>query len=212
MTDWDEGALGALRSAASLGRGAAGVELLRVRPLEPVLQYAGDVLVAALGQAVPGTLPLAEKCLQALNARGEAGDRELAVELVQALAGGHDALTRVPVDLGELAGALHGRLGDGPFVIDLARGDVLPVDEAVSMDGTSAEALAGECGEQGPGYDRERWLTLSPEAAPAASAGPGPAAPGGEPPGGDFAREERERGRARLWLAAYGLSPAPRHL
>ncbi|MFI0447022.1 hypothetical protein [Actinomadura sp. 6N118] len=212
MTDWDEGALGALRGAASLGRGAAGVELLQVRPLEPVLQYAGDVLVAALGQAVPGASPLAEKCLQALNARGEAGDRELAMELVHALGGGAgDVLGRVPVDLGELAGALHGRLGDGPFVIDLARGDILPIDEA------PAEAVDGECGEPSPGQDHERWLMVSPEAAaPAAPEVPrspdAPAVPADESPGADFVREERERGRARLWLAAYGLSPAPRHL
>lgn len=200
MTDWDEGALGALRGAASLGHGAAGFELLQVRPLEPVLQYAGDVLVAALGQAVPDAPPLAEKCLQALNARGEAGDRELAMELIQALGGGAgEVLGRVPVDLGELAGALHGRLGDGPFVVDLARGDILPVDEA------PAEAVGGESGEQCPGHDRERWLMVSPEGAV-------PGDPDDEPPGGDFVREERERGRARLWLAAYGLSPAPRHL
>ncbi|MFG2002218.1 hypothetical protein ACGFNU_24000 [Spirillospora sp. NPDC048911] len=193
MTDWDEGALGGLRAAASLGSGAAGAELVRTRPLEPVLQYAGDVLVAAVGQSVPGAQPLAEKCVQALNARGEAGDRELADELAQALGGADDGFARVPVDLGELAGALHGRLGDGPFVIDLARGDVLPLSEAPD------EAS----GELGPDDDRERWLTLVPEAA-------GPAAD--EPPDDPFVREERERGKARLWLAAYGLRPSPRGL
>ncbi|GAA2622611.1 hypothetical protein SMC26_01185 [Actinomadura fulvescens] len=197
MTDWDEGAREALRGAASLGRGAAGVELLRVRPLEPVLQYAGDVLVAALGQTVPEARPLAEKCLQALDARGEAGDRELAEQLVQALgdgAGEGERLAPVPIDLGELAGALYGRLGDGPFVLDLALGDVVPADEAFG------ELLCEE-----PGDDRERWLTLSPE--PAA-----PGVPTDASPDALFVREERERGRARLWLAAYGLRPSPRRL
>ncbi|MEU5877456.1 hypothetical protein [Spirillospora sp. NPDC047279] len=182
MTDWDEGALAVLRGAASLRDGAAGVEVLRTRPLEPVLQYAGDVLAAALARRVPEARPLAEKCLQALNARGEAGDAELAAVLAEALGAGTGAgLTEVPVDLGELAGALSGRLGPGPFVVDLRHGDVLPAGEAESFD-------AGD-----PGYDPDRWVGVTPD---------------GRAPAG----EERERGLARRWLAAYGLRPGPRAL
>jgi hypothetical protein len=45
VTEWDEEALARLRAAAHTGNGD--VALLGGRPLEPVLQYAGDVLVAA---------------------------------------------------------------------------------------------------------------------------------------------------------------------
>jgi hypothetical protein len=185
VTDWDEGALEALRGAANRGLGAAGVALLQVRPLGPVLQYAGDVLTVAVEAGVPGAGRLAEDCLGELAGRGQLGDEELAAELGAALGLRSLDLRRVPVRLSDLASALDGRVGGPPLVLDLRRGDVLTPGE---LDGDPAfDAHAQE-------YDAERWLVFAPE------------------PSGVPYSEEASRGRARAWLAARGYRPAPRDL
>ncbi|NVI92148.1 hypothetical protein [Actinomadura sp. BRA 177] len=123
MTEWDEEALARLRAAAHTGNGDA--EVLRGRPLEPVLQYAGDVLLAALDQG-RADVALARECGDALRERDLPGDAELAAELAAAL-GTRPAepLVPLPVDLGAVAAAMD----DGDHVLDLARGDVLPSDD-----------------------------------------------------------------------------------
>ncbi|WP_157610266.1 hypothetical protein [Spirillospora albida] len=123
MSDWDEGALGRLRAAAHRGDGRGGVAVLAGRPLLPVLQYAGDVLVAALAQDVPDAEKLVRQCLAELHRRGSSGDRELADEVAGALDGAGTRLEPLPVDLGAVAAALE----DGTQFLDLVRGDV--VDE-----------------------------------------------------------------------------------
>ncbi|MEO3822298.1 hypothetical protein [Actinomadura sp. B10D3] len=123
MAEWDEDALARLRGAAHRGLGDAGV--LRERPLTPVLQYAGDVLVAALAQG-RRVRDLAETCLAELDRRGQPGDAELAAELGAALgARPSTGLASLPVDLGAVAAAMD----DGFQVLDPERGDVLPADE-----------------------------------------------------------------------------------
>lgn len=129
MTEWDEEALARLRAAAHNGDGDTGV--LWGRPLKPVLQYAGDVLLAALakGEAQP---ELARTCLDDLLKRDLPGDAELAAELAAAL-GERPAepLESLSVDLGAVAAAMD----DGDQVVDLERGDVLPACEAQDAPG-----------------------------------------------------------------------------
>ncbi|GAA4092040.1 hypothetical protein [Actinomadura miaoliensis] len=146
MTGWDEPSLARLRAAAYRWDGAAGMDVLRARPLGPVLQYAGDVLVAALEQDVSGAEAMARKCLEELDGRDLPGDAELADELSAALGAPRGPeLTRVPVDLGALAAALD---DPGPHAVDLRTGDVVPADEAGASFTDSLE------------YEPERWLAL----------------------------------------------------
>ena len=129
VTEWGGEALARLRAAAHTGSGDAGV--LRGRPLKPVLQYAGDVLLAALakGEADP---ELARECRDDLLERGLPGDAELAAELAAALgARPAEPLEPLPVDLGAVAAAMD----DGGHVVDLERGDVLPACEAEDVPG-----------------------------------------------------------------------------
>jgi hypothetical protein len=123
VAEWDEDALARLRAAAHRGLGDA--EILRGRPLTPVLQYAGDVLVAALDQGLE-VRELAEGCLAELDRRGQPGDADLAAELGAALGTRPvTGLDPLPVDLGAVAAAMD----DGFQVLDPERGDVLHADE-----------------------------------------------------------------------------------
>ncbi|WP_433464284.1 hypothetical protein [Spirillospora sp. CA-128828] len=120
MKAWGEQDLARLRAAAHRGLGDAGV--LRGLPLPPVLQYAGDVLAAALAQG-GDVRNLACECLEELNRRRLPGDAELAAELGAALeVNAPTGLAPLPVDLGAVAAAMD----DGFHVLDLERGDVLP--------------------------------------------------------------------------------------
>lgn len=152
MIGWDEDALAGLRAAVARGDGAAGAAVLAGRPLRPVLQYAGDALVAALAQDVPGADERARACLAELQERGAPGDAELAADLAAALGGaGAPGLRSLPVDLGAVAAALDADPAGGPWLLDLERGDVLPADEVVPDT---------ECGGDG------RWLPVPPAGAP----------------------------------------------
>jgi hypothetical protein len=138
VTEWDGESLARLRAAAHRGDGRAGLGALRGRPLAPVLQYAGDVLVAALAGHEPGAEPLARACLDALNSRGLPGDAELAADLAAALGTRPvPPLVPLPADLGAVAAALD----DGDSLLDLERGDVVPAEDA---------------------DDSERWLPVPP--------------------------------------------------
>lgn len=124
VTEWGEEALARLRAAAHRGFGDAG--LLQGRPLGPVLQYAGDVLVAALEQG-RDVRSLALACLDELNGRALPGDAELADEVAAALGvRAPTGLVPLPVDLGAVAAAMQ----DGCQVLDPERGDVVPAGEA----------------------------------------------------------------------------------
>ncbi|GAA0572847.1 hypothetical protein GCM10009546_39460 [Actinomadura livida] len=118
MAEWDGEALARLRGAVHRGDGGRGLEVLAGRPLGPVLQYAGDVAVAARG--LPGGAALARECVEELRRRGLPGDAELADEIE-----GVSGLAGLPVDLGAVAAAMD----DGFHVLDVEYGDVVPVDE-----------------------------------------------------------------------------------
>ncbi|MBT2210807.1 hypothetical protein [Actinomadura sp. NEAU-AAG7] len=183
MTGWDEEAMARLRAAARRGDGAGGLAALGDRPLGPVLQYAGDVLVAALTEGRPAG-EQARRVLAELRERDLPGDAELADEVAAALGTPRtgEPLTPLPVDLGALAAALD---DDEPHLLDLHRGDVLP---AVDLADDPAFDMAG------PAYDPDRWLLIQP----------------GQP--ACDSTEEARRAHARHWLAAQGHRPAPRTL
>ncbi len=172
-----------LRAAAQRGDGAAGLAALDDRPLEPVLQYAGDVLLAALAEGRPAE-ERARHVLAELNGRDLPGDAELADQLSTALGTPRtdEPLTPIPVDLGALAAALE---DDEPHLLDLHRGDVLPATDLAdepTLDATD------------PSYDPDRWLLIPPNSRPPDTS------------------EEVRRAAARHWLAAQNLRPAPRTL
>ncbi|MBE1531294.1 hypothetical protein [Actinomadura algeriensis] len=160
MIGWDEDALARLRAAVARGDGAAGVAVLAGRPSAPVLQYAGDVLVAALAAGVPGADERARACLAELEARGGPGDAELAAELAAALGGEPGVLEPLPVDLGAVAAALDADPADGPWLLDLERGDVLPADEVVDDAGRWAPVppVGAADGEDARRGAARRWL------------------------------------------------------
>ncbi|MFF5258513.1 hypothetical protein ACFY4C_06175 [Actinomadura viridis] len=190
MAEWDEDARALLRAAAYRRDGDAGLAVLADRPLGPVLQYAGDVLAVAAAQGLPGAEATARKCVEELDGRGGPGDAELAAELTAALEGTPAPLAEVPVELGELGTALDRDPAEGVQVVDLWRGEVGEPDPGFAPDDA--------------GHAPARWPAFWP-------AGP----PGGDGPAdgsvdGAWAREERQRGRARAWLAAHGLRPGPR--
>src|SRR5215204_5025379 len=100
---WDKAAVQELRGAVYRGDGQAVLAALRERPLESVLQLAGDGLLVALRQQTGGARELAGACLDALRERMAEGDEELAEELAAALAGAVLMRRPVPVDLDEMS-------------------------------------------------------------------------------------------------------------
>jgi hypothetical protein len=118
----------ALRAAAYRGDGRAVVELLRgVGADDDPLQLAGDGVVAAVMQRVDGAAALAREFVVALRQRGWDGDDELAEQLEAQLGSGPVALLRaLPVDLEELAGILEGDSFSVGGRIDIAIGEVWP--------------------------------------------------------------------------------------
>ncbi|GAA4236267.1 hypothetical protein GCM10022254_45480 [Actinomadura meridiana] len=141
MTEWDDEALARLRSAAHRGDRAAGLDVLRGRPLDPVLQYAGDIALLVMADGLAEGAWLVDECRARLVERGQPGDAELAAALGH---GPRPALSPLPADLGAVAAAMD----DGLHVLDLERGDVLAIDEALDA------------------ADDARWLPIPPGVLP----------------------------------------------
>jgi hypothetical protein len=223
-----------LRGAIYRDDGMAVVALVRTGGLrDDALQLLGDGLLVAIIGHVEHAVELGTECVNALRARGWYGDDDLAEQLDAALGRGAIPIRRsLPIDLDELATILEGDPVNGGGRIDLRTGEVWPraaidyaretgeEDEDESDDpdrwlwvdcegsrnayrdmewfiGTIADrdrADRLEIAIEGKGAFRrfkdvlarwpdqlERWYTFS---------------------------EERQRGRARAWLAAAGWSPA----
>lgn len=226
MSHWDAEAVKALRMAVYSGDGSV-VEVVRGRLTADVLQLAGDGLLDAIAQDVAGAVEQAEQCAATLRERWWDGDEELADQLQAALGQGATPLLRpLSVDLEELASLLEGDPLWGGGRIDLNTGECWPqsveneeddadeddedrwlyVDRQGSHDGyrdmelfiASVEdpAIADrlEIAITGKGAFRRFKDVLSrwPE----------------ELERYYLLRNERQRGRARAWLAAAGYRPA----
>jgi uncharacterized protein YciI len=154
-----------LDSFHALSAGKGTVFLLASRPLEPVLQHAGQALLAELSSASPGARPCAQRCADELQERFWEGDQQLALELRHALGEQVSAgefgvpawpLETTPVNLADLADHLDGDPGQGYGMVDLQTGVVWPpgitdYDPPPELDQDSAD------------YDEDRWLSFSPE-------------------------------------------------
>ena len=226
VSQWDAEAVKALRSAVYNGDGSV-VGVVCGRLTADVLQLAGDGLLDAVTQHVEGAVELAAQCAAALRARCWDGDEDLADQLQAALGRGPTPLLRsLPVDLEELASLREGdplRCGGR---IDLRSGECWPQSmECDEDDGDQDDEdrwlhVAHEGSREGY-RDMEVFIATMEDPAnidrlQIAITGTGA-----------FRRfkdvlsrwpqelqryyqlsNERQRGRARAWLAAEGLRPA----
>jgi hypothetical protein len=222
-----------LRSMVVRGDHAELVSALRREPWPTdSLQLIGDGLLKAVRDGVDGSTDLAHACVTALRARGWAGDRELADALDAALSSRPTPTLRpLPVDLEELSMVLEGDPVHGGGRIDLRTGEVWPqsaieyVEEAGEIDQDDDDPerwLWVQCEGSHDGYRDMEWfiddLDEPQFAAVLARAISGR---------GGFRRfkaalsarpdlmtrwyafsNDRQRGRARSWLAAEGYRPA----
>ncbi|MDT5102972.1 MAG: hypothetical protein QOI25_485 [Mycobacterium sp.] len=223
---WGTEAIRQLRGAVYRGDGSV-VEMVRGRLTDDVLQMAGDGLLDAVAQDVDGALELATHCAAALRDRSWVGDDELADQIEVALRRGATPLLRpIAVDLEELASFLEGDPRYGEARIDLKSGEIWPPhDDLEEDDGVDdVEGPWRYIPHQGShdGYrDMERFIATvtDPEIADRleiAITGTGafhrfkdvlsrwPEELGRYL----MLRDERQRGRARAWLAAEGYRPA----
>jgi Uncharacterised protein family (UPF0158) len=101
--------------------------LSRVPSPADSLQLIGDGLLAAVRDGTEGSADLAQKCVNALRERRWAGDQELAQVLDAALGNGSTPMLRpLPVDLEELSMILEGDPVQGGGRIELRTGEVWP--------------------------------------------------------------------------------------
>ncbi|MGH3505568.1 MAG: UPF0158 family protein [Nocardioidaceae bacterium] len=124
----DREALTEMRSLVVRGDHAGLVAALSQAP-SPVdsLQLVGDGLLAAVRDGTEGSADLAQECVNELRERRWAGDQKLA-ELLDAAMGNGPAptLRPLPVDLEELSMVLEGDPVQGGGRIDLRTGEVWP--------------------------------------------------------------------------------------
>ncbi len=216
------------------GDGAAVVAAVAdVLPVD-ALQLVEDGLLAAVAGKVDGATGLAAACVDALRLRDWDGDSELADQLgVAAGLNPIRMLRPLPVDLEELAGILEGDPLSGGGRIDLRTGEVWSVpaiDYAREM-GEEDEDESDDadrwvwvnCEGSGDGYrDMERFAgtvtaPILADRLDIALNGRGAfrrfkdvlAGSGGELERWYGFSDERQRGRARSWLARAGYTPSP---
>ena len=224
----------ALRAALYRGDGPAVVDVLRgVGADDDLLQLAGDGLIAAVMQRVDGAAELTRGLVVGLRQRGWEGDEELADQLEAQLGGGPAAMLRaLPVDLEELAGILEGDSLSIGGRIDIRTGEVWPqaaIEYALETGEENEETadperwlpVHGEGSREGY-RDMELFIASVEDAGRAerlaiAIKGRGAfrrfkdelARWPGELERWHALSEERQRGRARSWLAAAGYRVLP---
>jgi hypothetical protein len=216
-----------LGGAAYRGDAAEIMAVLTLEHARDVPQIAGQALLVALAQEMPGAAELATEIISRLTERDWDGDTELAVELRHAI--GQPAgspLPSVPVDLDQLIDLLKGGEHHSGGRLNIRTGDALP-DLAFSEltnqfdegdEATEDEWLYVDAVVSREAYrDMERFIA---DEVPPIIAGPLSEAVTGK---GAFSRfrarinqwpelaaswhlysEERWLGRARLWLAEAG--------
>ena len=199
---------------------------------ENALQLIGDGLLRVLRVPTEGIDGAAQRCVTALWDRGWEGDADLAAGLEAARGTGPVPLLRaLPVDLEELAGVLEGDPVNGGGRIDLRTGEVWPQPaieyaEETEEDDDDERWLWVECEGSREGYrDMELFIAALDDTDQVNRLG---IAISGR---GAFRRfkdqlsrwpellerwyafsEDRQRGRARAWLADEGYAPAPHQL
>jgi Uncharacterised protein family (UPF0158) len=227
----------ALRGAVYRRDGPAVVHLLGgvdVDAYEGSLQLAGDGLIAALIERADGAPELARDLVARLRRRGWDGDDELADQVDGLLGSGPPPMLRaLPVDLEQLADILEGDPLTVGGRIDLRTGQVWPQaaieyaletgeeDEDVADDAERWLLVDGE-GSREPYRDMELFIASveQPDRAERlaiAIRGRGAfrrfkdelARSPGELERWYALFEERQRGRARSWLAAAGYCALP---
>jgi hypothetical protein len=221
----------ALRGAIFDADGRRVVVALSKGPWDELLQLAGDGLLVVLAQGVAGAPGLARRCAEQLRKRAWEGDSDLADQLDAALGDRPAPMLRpLLVDLEELAGILEGDRAHGGGRIDLRTGEVWPqaaIDYAREENGDDPDDedpdrwLPVWCeGSQAAYGDMEDFIeALSDEdwadRLSIAISGKGAfrrfkdvleRRPGELEAWYAFS-DERQRGRARAWLAAAGYSP-----
>jgi len=225
-----------LRGAVYRGDGRAVVQLVRpdLENNTTALQLIGDGLIRALTEQIEGTAELAADCVAALAERDWPGDTELGEQLLALLGTGPTPMLQpLPVDLAELADILEGDPAHGGGLLDLHTGQVWPqaaIDYAHDNSGEIAGApdqddpdrwLSVQCEDSHDSYhDMEIFIdTLADphlvDQLQSAIHGRGAFRRFkdilGRTPG-ELDRwfafsEERQRGRARTWLADAGYKP-----
>ncbi|MDT9699644.1 UPF0158 family protein [Streptomyces sp. P17] len=226
---WGEDGLRAVRGALHAQDGVALFAALRRGPVREVLQLAGDGVAGAAAQGLPGAAEMAAFFLGALQERGFRGDEELADRLRAATGDAAISLLRpLAVDLEMLAMLLEGDPAASGGRIDLSTGECWPAFTAELSPGPEGEedddperwlyvpALGSRAGYR----DMELFIEEVEDAALAERLR---IAVGGR---GAFRRfkdvlarderswsryhrfrDERQRGRARAWLAEEGYRP-----
>jgi hypothetical protein len=222
-----------LRSGVARSDGVAVVQFLIGKPWpEHALQLIGDALQVALRQQVKEAPGLAGECVAALRVRGWEGEEELA-DLLEARLGTAPSrfLRPLAVDLEELATVLEGDPIYGGGRIDLQTGEVWPkaaieyVEEIGGENEDEADDpdrwLRVDCEGSRPGHRDMEWFVSdidNPDIADRLRI-----AISGR---GAFRRfkdtlyrwpdlltrwhafsDDRQRGRARAWLADEGYAP-----
>jgi hypothetical protein len=227
----------ALRGAVYRRDGPAVIHLLGgvgVGGYEGALQLAGDGLIAALMERVDGAPELARELVARLRQRGWGGDDELADQVDALLGSGPTPTLRpLPVDLEQLADILEGDPLTVGGRIDLRTGEVWPQaaiehaletgeeDEDAADDAERWLLVDGE-GSRESYRDMELFIASveQPDRAERlaiAISGRGAfrrfkdelARSPGELERWYALSEERQRGRARSWLAAAGYCTLP---
>ena len=125
---WDGDAVGRLRGGVD-SEDPSALAVLEGRPLQPVLQYAGDLLLIALAAQVNAAPALAEECVRALDERLAEGDHALAEQLRAVVNSPPTTLDPVPVDLDDLAETLTGDPEFALGVLDIQTGQLWPSDD-----------------------------------------------------------------------------------
>jgi hypothetical protein len=226
--------LPSVRGATYRRDGPAVVEALEGRDPSSLLQHAGDGLLVALDAGTAGAASLAEEVVRQLRERAWEGDDELADQLDARAGGVSPALRRLPVNLDQLSDLLEGdpMMASGGW-LDLTTGVSWPVfqdadeserEESEMRDGQPDRWLFVTCLGSRDGYgDMVAFAhTVSADALAKrlfdALDGRGAFrrfrrvledAPEAEVDRWRAFSDERQRGRARAWLAGQGYAAEP---
>lgn len=130
MPEWDLGTYGELRGAVNRGDGAAIVDLLRHRDVLEVAQLAGDGLLVAIDKGIEEAADMARSLAADVRERFHIGDEDLADQLDAACGVGETpSLAAAPVALDDLS--MHLESGDdllGTWMVNVETGEWLPDD------------------------------------------------------------------------------------